>query len=336
MAPRQRVVHISLRNVTLVIPEGEEERAMLEQDLYGLGFVGLLRRPWNIKNEDFIQEFVMIRERQAERSNIFDSTIQDRLEEWTAGVWRGVYQFLPGGNGMANRTDRFVEGKFFHDIDPKDGFLVRECRNDWERRVLEFLVSIVHPDKPTQVTRTLGNLIFGALDEDRLIDWAKIFMDLVYRLVGGAGKTKPIPIYPFLYHLYESQGLLTEDEETNYRAAQELTRYRITPDPKPESEHESEGVKIITTPSPTLQKPAVVPANRVKQGKRLKQINLAPKGSPPVQSKEERSQPQPECPQPEEPQPKSQPEPLRLERPEEEEVRPWVHKPFTTVSASYR
>ena len=55
-------------------------------------------------------------------------------------------------------------------------------------------------------------------------------MDLVHRLVGKAGKTKPTPICPFLYHLYESQGLLIEEEETNYRAAQELTRYRITPE----------------------------------------------------------------------------------------------------------
>ena len=90
----------------------------------------------------------MIQERKAERSNIFDGTIWDRPEEWTAGVWKGVYQFLPGGSGMANRTNKFVEGKFLHDVDPKDGFPIRECRNDRERRVLEFLVPIVHPGNP--------------------------------------------------------------------------------------------------------------------------------------------------------------------------------------------
>ena len=74
----------------------------------------------------------------------------------------------------------------------------------------------MYPDKPTLVTRTLGNTIFGALTGDRPVDWAKIFMDLVNRLVGGAGKMKPTPICPFLYHLYESQGLLTEDKETDY------------------------------------------------------------------------------------------------------------------------
>ena len=143
MAPRQRAVHVSLKIVTPVIPEKEEECAMLEQDLHGLGCKGLLRRPWNIKNEEFVQEFVMIKGRKAERSNIFDSTMQDRPEEWTARVCKGVYQFLPRGNGMANRTDRFVEGKFLHEVDPKDRFPVRECRNDQERRMLEFLVSII-------------------------------------------------------------------------------------------------------------------------------------------------------------------------------------------------
>ena len=58
-------------------------------------------------------------------------------------------------------------------------------------------------------------------------------MELVNRLVGGAGKTKPTPICAFLYHLYESKGLLTKDEETNYKAVQELNRNQITPDRDP-------------------------------------------------------------------------------------------------------
>ena len=129
---------------------------------------------------------------------------------------------------MANRTDQYIEGKFLHEADPKDGFPVRECRDARERRLLEFLVPIVHLDKPTRVTRTLENRVFGAFGGERPIDWAKIFAELVNQLVGAAGKTKPTRICPFLYHLYESKGLLTENEETDYRAAEELTRYRIT------------------------------------------------------------------------------------------------------------
>ena len=50
---------------------------------------------------------------------------------------------------MANRTDQYVEGKFLHEADSKDGFPVRECRDVRECRLLKFLVPIVHLDKPT-------------------------------------------------------------------------------------------------------------------------------------------------------------------------------------------
>ena len=160
---------MSLRNVTPEVFEDEQECSMLKNDLYDIGCVGLLERPWNLKNEEFIQQFVMIREQKMEQSNIFDSTICDRPEEWTAGVWREVYNFLPGGGGMANRTDKYVEGKFLHEVDPKDGFPVRECKDAREHRLLEFLVSILHPDKPTRVTRTLGNTIFGAISGERSV-----------------------------------------------------------------------------------------------------------------------------------------------------------------------
>ena len=112
MAPKQRGVHVSLRNVTPAVSGNDGERAMLKEDLHNLGCAGLLERPWNLKNEEFIQQFVLIWEGKLERNNMFDMTIRDRPEEWTASIWRKVYEFLPGGGGMANRTDLYIEGKF--------------------------------------------------------------------------------------------------------------------------------------------------------------------------------------------------------------------------------
>ena len=102
---------------------------MLKSDLKDLGCTGLLERPWDLKNEEFIQQFVLIREHKIEHSNIFDTTIRDQPEEWTAGVWREVYDFQPRGGGMANQTDLYIEGKFCNEADPKDRFPVRECRD---------------------------------------------------------------------------------------------------------------------------------------------------------------------------------------------------------------
>ena len=109
----------------------------------------------------------------------------DWPEDWTVGVWRVVYQFSSGGAGLANWMDTYGDGKFLHQVDPKDGNLVRDCRDARHRRLLEFIVLIIHPDKPTRVTITIGNTIFGVLDSERPIDWRRVFMDLVHKLVGG-------------------------------------------------------------------------------------------------------------------------------------------------------
>ena len=301
---------------------------MLKSDLADLGCTGLLERPWNLKNEDFVQQFVLIREGKLERNNMFDTTIRDRPKEWTAGVWREVYNFGPasGGNGLANRTDLYIEGKFRNEADPKDGFPVRACENPRERKLLEFLVPIVHPDKPTRVTCTIGNTIFGALSGERPVDWGKVFSELVQRLVGGAGKSKPTPICPFLYHLYKCKGLLIEEEETDYTTAKELNWYRISPE---RDQNSDSGVVQITGPEPQR---APAPINQVKRGNRFKKSHPTPGLSPPIGSRREGSRPSSEGERPMSPRPIS-PRPVspRQASPQPErqqpEIRPEVEQP---------
>ena len=45
------------------------------------------------------------------------------------GVWQTVYNFPISGSRLAFRNDNFVDGKFSHMVDPKDGYLVRDCRD---------------------------------------------------------------------------------------------------------------------------------------------------------------------------------------------------------------
>ena len=61
------------------------------------------------------------------------------------------------------------------------------------------------------------------------------------RLVAGAGKAKPTPIYPFFFHLYHSMDILIVEEEIDNRAAQELINYRITLDLESKSNPVSTG-----------------------------------------------------------------------------------------------
>ena len=285
---------------------------------------------------------------------MFDTTIRDRPEDWTASTWREVYDFPPRGCGMANRTDLYIDGKFRTEADPKDGFPVRDYRDARERRLLEFLVPIVHPDKPTRVTRTIGNTIFGALSEDKPVDWGKVFSELVQWLVGAAGRAKPTPIYPFFYHLYECKGLLTEEEETDYTTAKELNRYEI---PLERDEDSDSGVLLIIGPEPRR---ALAPVNQVKRGNRVRKNRQTPEGSQHVRLRGEGSRPssevarpvsrleslraasprpvspRPTSPRPVSPRPfSSQPERSQPERLQPED-RPWVRKPFDPVRESYK
>ena len=174
MAPQQRVVQVSLRNVIPNIPERRLERAQLEEDLKKMRCAGLQEQLWGLKHEEIIWELLA-----TERPNVFDGTIQDRPEQWTSGHWREVYSFWEGRAGLANRMDAYVDGKFIHAMDPKVGYPVRDCRNARHCRLLEFLVPIIHLDKPTRVTIIIGNTIFGALDGGRSVDWRMVLRDLV-------------------------------------------------------------------------------------------------------------------------------------------------------------
>ena len=64
---------------------------------------------------------------------------------------------------MASWTDRFIDGMFSGRVNPKDGYAVAECKDPRVKRVLEFLVLLLYSEKPTRVTITVGNTIFGAL-----------------------------------------------------------------------------------------------------------------------------------------------------------------------------
>ena len=292
MAPPQTRV-ISLRNVTPSIPENPIHLEELKQDLARMRCEGLLERPWVLKRKQLVWEMV-----QPEWPNIFDGTIWDRPQLWTADLWRNTYNFSRGGSELSNRMEGHHKGRFMHQVDPKDGYSVGDCRNDRQRQLLEFLVPIVYPDKPTWVTITIGNTLFGALNGGREVDWGIVFRDMAQCLAKRIGKPKPTPICPFLFHLYKGQGLLTANEEVDYRTAKEMAGYRITPDPdlRPGTGEDE------PTPAPSPR-----PRSSRTPNQRRKSTYRAPSRSPPVQSGGPSSPVPPET-QPRAQQPGSQPE----------------------------
>ena len=91
---------------------------------------GLLERPWGLKHEEIVQAMLL-----TERPNVFNGTIRNRPQQWTPELWRGVYNFLKGRAGLANRMDSYIDNKFTHRIDPKDGYPIRDCRNARQHRL---------------------------------------------------------------------------------------------------------------------------------------------------------------------------------------------------------
>ena len=82
-----------------------------------------------------------------------------------------MYGFAREGEGMASQTDWFIDGKFFGRVNPiEDGYAVVDCKESRARRVLEFLVPLLYLEKPTRVTITVENTIFGALSGERPVD----------------------------------------------------------------------------------------------------------------------------------------------------------------------
>ena len=138
-----------------------------------------------------------------------------------------MYGFAREGEGMASRTDMFIDGMFSGRVNPKDGYAVVDCKEPRARKVLEFLVPILCLEKPTRVTITVGNTIFGALSGERPVDWGIVVKDLVQRLLSEMEKSKATPICPYVFHLYYSHELLLPAEKKEYQIKEALLKHNV-------------------------------------------------------------------------------------------------------------
>ena len=158
---------------------------------------------------------------------------------WVLVLRQKVYGFAKEGEGMASRTDRFIDGKFSGWVNPKDRYAIADCKEARARRVLEFLVPLLYPEKLTRVTIMVGNTIFGALSWERPIDWGLVVKDLVQRLLSGMGKSKATPICPYVFHLYHSHEVLLPAKK-EYRIKEALLKHNVESEGKEDLEDPEE------------------------------------------------------------------------------------------------
>jgi hypothetical protein len=210
---------VKLRKVVPEVPRDEAERGELLEDLQVMGCSGFLEKPWGFKDDRIVRELL------DEVSNEFDNSIQGQPIRWTEECWREVYHFSKGGGGLAGRKDEYVKDCFKNLPSPKDGYSIEDCKDPRHRRLLAFLVPIVYLEKPNRITVTWGSTIFGALNGGRKVNWARVITTLVIQLAARVGKSRAIPIYPFLYHLYERKELLKPEEEKSWKIQEGMLKY---------------------------------------------------------------------------------------------------------------
>ena len=141
-----------------------------------------------------------------------------------------VYSFWKEGRTIARRTDRWIDGKFRSPINSKDGHTIDDCVNPRERRILEFVISIIYSEKPKQITKVVGKTIFGSLSREYKVNWDHVIHEVVHRLVAHLEKKKPFSIRPYLFHLYSRNECLKEEEIEELEVARKYLELGITPD----------------------------------------------------------------------------------------------------------
>jgi hypothetical protein len=75
----------------------------------------------------------------------------------------------------------FIAGFFGKGLDKLGGYAVEDCLNACARTCLEFLIPIVNPEKPHQMTVRLAIIVLRAWSKNRDVEWGIIIRDLAQK-----------------------------------------------------------------------------------------------------------------------------------------------------------
>ena len=189
-----------------------------------MGCEGLLSKPWGLRSEATLREFLF------ERGNQWFRTMRQDSEKWTAEVWVEVYGFTPQkGEGWASRKDSLHVGKFRGDHDPRDGFHPGNCQNPREQRIIEFILPILSPEKPKRLNITMANTLFGAISGVSPVNWGRLIQEYAEKSIPHIGR-KPSFLSPYILHLYQHYSYINEAEEVVLTIMEDEVVYKLGPD----------------------------------------------------------------------------------------------------------
>jgi hypothetical protein len=170
-----------------------------------------------------------------------------------AEVWAEVYGFSPRkGKGWTSRKDSLYVGKFQGEHDPKDEFYPGNCRNPRERRVIEFILPILSPEKPKGLSITMANTLFGAMSGVRPVNWGRLIQEYVEKSLPRIGRKRSF-LSPYILHLYQQYRCINEAEEDALTIAEDKVVYKLGP--KVKITEESSEDPVIPEPPPSAPTP---------------------------------------------------------------------------------
>ena len=156
-AAPQGETFIKIKAVMPRFPESDEEALQLQEELERMGCSQLMHWPWSLKSKHMLWEL------RVGSPNQFGGTLRARPNQWTSIAWRKTHKFGPDGNRneICARNEDFTQGRISSLVRTKNGYLTADCKNPRARRVLEFLVPILLPDKGARVTIGVASTILG-------------------------------------------------------------------------------------------------------------------------------------------------------------------------------
>ena len=137
--------------------------------------------------------------------------------------------------------------------DPKDGFHLVDYRNSRERRVIEFILPILSPEKPKRLNITMANTLFGTLSRVRLVNWGRFIQEFVEKSLPHIGNKLSFSL-PYILHLYQQHICINEAEEDALTIAEDEVVYKLGP----EVEITEAGTKKLSDHA-VLETPLVAP-----------------------------------------------------------------------------
>ena len=251
----------TLRKVIPQLPAEEEDIEQLREDLRRMGCAGLLSVPWGFREEAMVSELI------GEPPNQYHNTARAHPELWTREMWQRVYGFRQGGSGLTSRKDEYARDQFAGKIDAKEGYCVADCKDGRARAVLGFLIPVFYPEKPTRVTVTWANTIFGSFQGKREVDWSWLMSELIVKLLKSLPRAKSTPLSSYLAHLYHQEELLSPEEIRSWTAQDKIWSYGDTESDAGSGESDPDpGELSPVRPPPSQQSPSWSSTYRTQEG----------------------------------------------------------------------